>query len=386
MIQSSTGYMLYPMSRSFSQLTNPIAAQGLILHLRDGEIMSQSNPKYRDLEELSQHPLNQDVYGDLTLEPDFIDSIEQHGILEPVLIKSDGTIISGHRRYTAASEVGLDEVPVREVSFDSDLEEREAVIHHNKQRTKTFSQKMREAMELEKIERQRARERQGERTDIKQTFASSEFGQTRDKVASELEMSGETYRKAKRVWEAAKEDDIERIQKEVEKIENGAQSINGAYETLRRWENLQELDGAVEWQDVRNIGPDEIGDRRSTFTDSKSNFSDNEEWTESLSQLIDEHESRWGESNQGDAFVFSYLLEDAGFTEFSDEDADPESFEERKPDHDTLFDLYWEEERELSELAVRFGVDTALIKHWMYEMEIPLRARELTEAQRDELQ
>jgi len=181
MMLSSNGYMLYPMSRSYGQLTSPVVAQGLILPLRDGENMSESQHDYRDIEELTRHPLNQDVYGDLTLEPDFIDSIEQHGILEPILIKSDGIIISGHRRYAAALEVGLDEIPVREVSYDSDLEEREAVIHHNKQRTKTFSQKMREAMELEEIERERAKERQGERTDIKQTFASSEFGRPETK-------------------------------------------------------------------------------------------------------------------------------------------------------------------------------------------------------------
>ncbi len=381
---SSNSDMLYPMSRPYSQLTSSVAPRGLILPLRDEENMSESQHEYRDLEELNRHPLNQDVYGDLTLEPDFIDSIEQHGILEPILIKPDGTIISGHRRYAAALEVGLDEVPVREVSYDSELEEREAVIHHNKQRTKTFSQKMREAMELEEIERERAKERQGERTDIKQTFASSEFGQTRDKVASELDMSGETYRKAKRVWEAAKEEGIERIQKEVEKIESGAQSISGAYETLRRWEHLQGLEDAVEWKDVRNVGSDEIGKRRSTFTDSKSNLSKSSEWTESLSRLRDEHEDRWDEPDQGDVFVFSYMLEDAGFADFSG-DTDPDSFEERKPDHDTLFDLYWEEERGLSELAVRFGADTALIKHWMFEMEIPLRKRELTQAEQEML-
>lgn len=79
------------------------------------------------------------------------------------------------------------------------------------------------------------------------------------------------------------------------------------------------------------------------------------------------------------------MLEDAGFAEFTGEDTDPESFKQRKPDYDTLFNLYWEEERDLSELAVHFGVDTALIKHWMFEMEIPIRGRELTEAQRDEL-
>lgn len=347
--------------------------------------MTESQHDLREPDTLSRHPLNQEVYGDLTLEPDFIESIRQHGILEPILIKSDGTIISGHRRYAAAIDIGLNEIPTREVAFESELEERETVIHHNKQRTKTFSQKMREAMELEKIERERAKDRQGERTDIKQTFASSEFGQTRDKVASELEMSHETYRKAKRVWEAAKKEGIERIENEVEKIENGAHSINGAYKVLKRWENLQELDGAVEWKDVRNAGPDNVGNRRSTFVDSKTTLSESDDWTESLSRLLDEHESRWGQSDQGDAFVFSYMLEDAGFAEFSGNDTDPDSFEGRKPNRDVIFELYWDEERSLSELAVRFGVDTALIKHWMFEMDIPLRKRELTQAQQDML-
>jgi len=376
--------ILYPMSRPYTQLTSHAKVSGLILSGDTYGSMSESDPDTRNPNDLDRHPLNQDVYGDLTLEPDFIESVKQHGVLEPILINSGDTIISGHRRHAAAIEVDLDEVPIREVSFDSELEEREAVIHHNKQRTKTFSQKMREAMELENIEKERANQRQGARTDIKQTFAASEFGQTRDKVAGDLEMSHETYRQAKKVWQA-KEENIEIAVQAVEKIDNGSQSIHGAYKELRRWEQIRELEGAVDWKDIRNSGTDKIGQQKGTFSDSKATLSDSNDWTDSLNELIEEYESRWGGYEQGDVFVFSYMLEDAGFAEFSGVDSEPDSFSERKPDHDTLFNLYWEDGRELTELAVRFGVDTALIKYWMYELDIPLRKQDLTQAQQDEI-
>lgn len=372
------------MSRPYTRLTSHAEVSGLILSGDTCGCMSESDPDTRNPNDLNRHPLNQDVYGDLTLEPDFIESVEQHGVLEPILIKSGDTIISGHRRHAAAIEVDLNEVPIREVSFDSELEEREAVIHHNKQRTKTFSQKMREAMELENIEKERANQRQGARTDIKQTFAASEFGQTRDKVAGDLEMSHETYRQAKKVWQA-KEEKVEIAVQAVEKIDNGSQSIHGAYKELRRWEQIQELEDAVDWKDIRNSGTDTIGQQKGTFTDSKATLSDSNDWTDSLNELIEVYESRWGGYEQGDVFVFSYMLEDAGFAEFSGADSEPESFSERKPDHNTLFNLYWEDGRELTELAVRFGVDTALIKYWMHELDIPLRKQDLTQAQQDEI-
>jgi ParB family chromosome partitioning protein len=352
--------------------------------------MSEPQHEYRDLNELTRHPLNQDVYGDLTLEPDFIDSIEQHGVLEPILIKSDGTIISGHRRYAAALEIGLDQVPVREVSYDSELKEREAVIHHNKQRTKTFSQKMREAMELEKIEQERATERQGERTDIKQTFASSEFGQTRDKVASELKMSGETYRKAKKVWTAAQEH--EKIQKQVELIDAGEQSITGAKRALDRWKRRQKLEGDVDWADARDaMAVDKIGRRQDTFKDSSEVLSDEDDWNDMLHTILDEHADRWSNFDQGDAYVFAYMLEAKGFADFSQsgDAGEPTSFVGQKPDEEALWDLYWGDDNEegmiLEEIALRFGVDVELVKHWLFEENVPLKKQELTEIERQRL-
>ena len=52
-------------------------------------------------------------------------SIREHGVQEPLLVSSDGFIISGHRRWMAANFIGLAEVPVRvhPVSRQEDPEE-----------------------------------------------------------------------------------------------------------------------------------------------------------------------------------------------------------------------------------------------------------------------
>ena len=41
------------------------------------------------------------------------ESIREHGIKEPLLVTSDGYIISGHRRFAAARLAGLQTVPCR---------------------------------------------------------------------------------------------------------------------------------------------------------------------------------------------------------------------------------------------------------------------------------
>jgi len=114
----------------------------------------------RRVSELRAHPLNERLYGSESLGEVFLHSVKEKGILVPLAIKQDGTIISGHRRWRAAMAVGLQTVPVEVVSYDNELDEREAVIEFNRQREKTFSQKMAEAEELEAVERERARRRQ----------------------------------------------------------------------------------------------------------------------------------------------------------------------------------------------------------------------------------
>ena len=109
--------------------------------------------------DLKPHPMNRKLYGDEAPSADFIESVRRHGIMVPLAIKEDGTIISGHRRWQAALALGMETVPVQIVDYADDLDEREAIIEFNRQREKTFSQKMAEAEELEAVERERARRR-----------------------------------------------------------------------------------------------------------------------------------------------------------------------------------------------------------------------------------
>lgn len=76
-----------------------------------------------------------------------IESVAIHGVMEPLVLSLDSYILSGHRRYGAAVAAGLDEVPCRvedvrrgDDGFMTRLRE------FNRQRTKTLSEQMREAV------------------------------------------------------------------------------------------------------------------------------------------------------------------------------------------------------------------------------------------------
>ena len=187
--------------------------------------------------QLKPHPLNEKLYGVEELTQSFIDSIKDKGILVPITAKQDGTIISGHRRWRAADLLNMDTVPVTTVTFNSELDERSAIIDFNKQREKTFSQSMAEAEELEAIEGEKAKQRQGTRTDLTSAKHFTEVKKperTSDKVAEQVGLgSGRTYDKAKKVWEAAQQGD-EKAKEYVEKIDKGKMTTSKAYAELRR--------------------------------------------------------------------------------------------------------------------------------------------------------
>jgi predicted DNA-binding transcriptional regulator AlpA len=55
-------------------------------------------------------------------DPDFralVRSVRKSGVMEPIVVTSDGVIVSGHRRYTAAVRVGLKTVPCRALRIHS---------------------------------------------------------------------------------------------------------------------------------------------------------------------------------------------------------------------------------------------------------------------------
>lgn len=113
----------------------------------------------KNINELYANPINKTIYGDEIISEDFIDNIKKNGVMVPLVIKSNGTIISGHRRWTAAKLLNLLTVPISIKNFNDELDEKQAVIDFNKQREKTFTQMMNEGEAIEEIEEEKAEKR-----------------------------------------------------------------------------------------------------------------------------------------------------------------------------------------------------------------------------------
>lgn len=102
-----------------------------------------------DVSKLKPHPRNAEIYGEESIS-DLMIQIEAYGgIADPLKIKEDFTIISGHRRWQAARELGMTEVPCQIVSYTSEEEELAALVMLNYHRAKTNEQRAREGMVLE---------------------------------------------------------------------------------------------------------------------------------------------------------------------------------------------------------------------------------------------
>jgi hypothetical protein len=101
--------------------------------------------------EISPSPENEKLYR--PVDPDDPDvqtlatSIKENGLLEPMVITSDGYLISGHRRHAAALVAGVHRVPVRELDV-SRMDDPDHFLRllreHNRQRDKTQAEKLRE--------------------------------------------------------------------------------------------------------------------------------------------------------------------------------------------------------------------------------------------------
>ena len=95
------------------------------------------------------HPLNESIYGEITEEEvaDLIQSIEDVGLLEPIVINSRNQCISGHRRLQACRFSGLDDIECTVKEFSED-DEVLFIIEWNRQRRKTYRQLLNEAKSL----------------------------------------------------------------------------------------------------------------------------------------------------------------------------------------------------------------------------------------------
>ena len=65
-------------------------------------------------------PINSEIYRDSDV-GDLVNSIREVGLLQPIVVTPDNTIISGHRRFKSIQSLGWTEVEVevKEVEEDS---------------------------------------------------------------------------------------------------------------------------------------------------------------------------------------------------------------------------------------------------------------------------
>ena len=72
------------------------------------------------INQLNNCPINSEIYRDSDV-GDLVNSIGDIGLLQPIVVTPDNTIISGHRRFNAIQSLGWTEVEVevKEVEEDS---------------------------------------------------------------------------------------------------------------------------------------------------------------------------------------------------------------------------------------------------------------------------
>ena len=131
------------------------------------------------------------------------EDIKQNGLINPpvVIAESDGTftLLAGERRLRAMRSLGYKQVEVRTWGSLTDEQKLNIEISENEVR-KDFSksERIEYARRLEKIEALKAKERQGERSDLTSAKYVTEVNRTDEIVADKLGIgSSTTYRKEK---------------------------------------------------------------------------------------------------------------------------------------------------------------------------------------------
>ena len=132
---------------------------------------------------LVPHPLNREVYS-LSDVDDLVASINEVGLLQPLVIDQKNRVISGNRRLSAIRKLQKRTVAVERVKV-SNREVGRLLVHHNKQRIKTSRELLNEYHILKKY----YSVGQGKRTDLSTSDRTIRGSTTRDIISDKLGVS-----------------------------------------------------------------------------------------------------------------------------------------------------------------------------------------------------
>ena len=166
------------------------------------------------------------------------DSMKRHGLLHPVVVKRDRTLVAGHRRIEAARRLGWKEIPVTMIEVDDML----AAERDENTERKDFTPS--EAVAIGRLieERHKARiaekrhevavEAGKKRQGLLTSMSKQPLGATRLVAAAAVGMGATTYEKAKDIVDAA-ESDHEKFGDLPAKMDETG-NVNGTHRELER--------------------------------------------------------------------------------------------------------------------------------------------------------
>lgn len=164
--------------------------------------------------------------------------LEQNCLTEGIIdaiVTWNGFIIDGHNRYEIARKHNLN-FKTEEKHFGNESEVIEwMILHQFGRRNLSNYQRSVLALQLESVFSARAKQQQGNRTDIQQISAESKPIETRKEVAKVANVSHDTISKVKTI-EAKAAPEIK------QKLATGEVSINQVYQDIRKEEKKQERD------------------------------------------------------------------------------------------------------------------------------------------------
>ena len=153
-------------------------------------------------------------------------SIEAQGLLQPIGVDAQGTLLFGARRLQACKNLGWEDVPARIIDIDADDPAAALKVERDENEVRkdfTPSEKVAIAQRIEEALSGRHGGARGKRLPLAE---GEPQGKSTDLAASAVGWSGEQYRQAKHVMEEADDETKEAV-------DSGAVSVNKAYRKTR---------------------------------------------------------------------------------------------------------------------------------------------------------
>lgn len=192
-----------------------------------------------NISQLHTNKLNESIYDELKEDSpqyqELLKSVSENGLLTPLVVRPDGLILSGHRRFSVVKALGWETVPV-EIKEDGD--DRVLLIEYNRYRAKTGSELMREANLLHAVYAERAELNLLGRGNA---VAEEDKVDARKEVAATIGMGERTYGKLKKVYELAQVNP--NAAAKMAAIDAGTISIDSAYKSIRTLVKESESEG-----------------------------------------------------------------------------------------------------------------------------------------------